>query len=251
MTHRPKRMSKQQAEDAAQGDPCRKHGSVNVYIKDGFWACKHCEREAEQARVELLEREAHDLADKLEAEKPGPFSFITDENAAPYIGHKPDDRELHLIRSWEKCRPDFFQKKTAFPCTDTPRWKLPDERKSLTHHFEIGDEHAGGVSAYLHCGMYANYRLGEIFIRAAKQGSYVAGFTDAFAMAVSISLQHGVPLKLLMEKFSHQGFDPSGFVRGSPPELKMCKSVLDYIARFLLLRFPDGCLTPDLRHEAQ
>jgi hypothetical protein len=249
MTHRPKRMTKKQAA-IAEGDPCRKHGSINVHVVDGKWVCDHCEREAEAAAVELAARQAKDAVE-AEVQPPPPFAFITKDLASGAIGSEVTDRELHLIHMWEKTRPEFYQRKTKFPCAVTPRWKLPDERKSLTHHFEIGDEKAGGISAYLHCGVYENYRLGEIFVRAAKQGSYVAGFTDAFAMAVSISLQHGVPLKLLMEKFSHQGFDPSGFVRGSPPELKMCKSVLDYIARFLLLRFPDGCLVPEWRHEAQ
>ena len=81
-------------------------------------------------------------------------------------------------------------------------------------------------------------------------GGYVSGFIDSFAIALSLLFQHGVPLRELVEKFSYQSFSPSGFVRGSPPEIKTCKSVVDFVVRWLELRFPGGYLAPEFRSQA-
>jgi ribonucleoside-diphosphate reductase alpha chain len=89
---------------------------------------------------------------------------------------------------------------------------------------------------------------GEIFITMAKEGSTVSGLMDSFACAVSISLQHGVPLKLLCEKFAHTRFEPSGWSHNS--EIGYAKSIMDYIFRWLELRFLTGqqqSLFDDLR----
>jgi len=79
---------------------------------------------------------------------------------------------------------------------------------------------------------------GEIFITMAKEGSTVSGLMDSFACAVSIGLQHGVPLKLLCEKFAHTRFEPSGW--SSNPDIGYAKSIMDYIFRWLQLRFLTG-----------
>ncbi len=79
---------------------------------------------------------------------------------------------------------------------------------------------------------------GEIFITMAKEGSTVSGLMDSFACAVSIGLQHGVPLKLLCEKFAHTRFEPSGWSRN--PDIGYAKSIMDYIFRWLQLRFLTG-----------
>jgi ribonucleoside-diphosphate reductase alpha chain len=113
------------------------------------------------------------------------------------------------------------------------RNKLPDERRSLTHKFNIG-----GQEGYLTVGMYEDGRPGEIFIRMAKEGSTISGLMDSFATAISLSLQHGVPLKLLVEKFSHTRFEPSGWT--ADRSIGYAKSIMDYIFRWLDQKFPEG-----------
>ena len=96
----------------------------------------------------------------------------------------------------------------------------------------------GGHEGYLTVGLYKDGMPGEIFITMAKEGSTVSGLMDSFACAVSIGLQHGVPLKLLCEKFAHTRFEPSGWSRN--PDIGYAKSIMDYIFRWLQLRFLTG-----------
>ncbi len=113
------------------------------------------------------------------------------------------------------------------------RHRLPDERLSITHKFNVG-----GHEGYLTVGLYKDGVPGEIFITMAKEGSTVSGLMDSFACAVSIGLQHGVPLKLLCEKFAHSRFEPSGWSHN--PDIGYAKSIMDYIFRWLQLRFLTG-----------
>jgi ribonucleoside-diphosphate reductase alpha chain len=110
------------------------------------------------------------------------------------------------------------------------RHKLQEERASITHKFNIG-----GHEGYITVGLYPNGEPGELFITMAKEGSTVSGLMDSFALAVSISLQHGVPLKLFCEKFAHTRFEPSGW--SGNPDIGYAKSIMDYIFRWLQLRF--------------
>jgi ribonucleoside-diphosphate reductase alpha chain len=123
------------------------------------------------------------------------------------------------------------------------RHKLPDERFSITHKFKVGS-HEG----YLTVGLYKEGMPGELFITMAKEGSTVSGLMDSFACAVSIALQHGVPLRLLVNKFAHTRFEPSGWTRNQ--EIGYANSIMDYIFRWLDLRFLTGeqqSLFDDLR----
>ncbi len=113
------------------------------------------------------------------------------------------------------------------------RHRLPDERLSITHKFTVG-----GHEGYLTVGLYKDGMPGEIFITMAKEGSTVSGLMDSFACAVSIGLQHGVPLKLLCEKFAHTRFEPSGWSHNQ--DIGYAKSIMDYIFRWLQLRFLTG-----------
>ena len=113
------------------------------------------------------------------------------------------------------------------------RHKLAEERMSVTHKFRVGD-HEG----YLTVGLYPNGEPGEIFMTMAKEGSTVSGLMDSFSCAVSIALQHGVPLKLLCEKFAHTRFEPSGW--SGNPDIGYAKSIMDYIFRWLQARFVTG-----------
>ncbi len=113
------------------------------------------------------------------------------------------------------------------------RHKLQAERASITHKFNVG-----GHEGYITVGLYPNGQVGELFITMAKEGSTVSGLMDSFACGISIALQHGVPLKLLCEKFAHTRFEPSGW--SGNPDIGFAKSIMDYIFRWLDLRFSTG-----------
>ena len=111
------------------------------------------------------------------------------------------------------------------------RVKLPDERPSLTHKFSVGN-HEG----YLHIGMYPETRKpGELFVTIAKEGSTISGLLDVVATLVSMCLQSGVPLKVLVKKFKDMRFEPSGITASA--EIPFAKSFMDYIFRYLGIRF--------------
>lgn len=128
------------------------------------------------------------------------------------------------------------QNADALDATAPPRavrHRLPAERASVTHKFSIA-----GHEGYLTVGLYPNQCPGEIFIRMAKEGSTISGLMDAFATAISLALQHGVPLKVLCEKFAHTRFEPSGWTGN--PEIGFAKSIMDYIFRWIQIRFLSG-----------
>ncbi|HZO81501.1 MAG TPA: vitamin B12-dependent ribonucleotide reductase [Candidatus Binataceae bacterium] len=112
------------------------------------------------------------------------------------------------------------------------RRKLPDERKSITHKFDIA-----GHEGYITVGMYEDGKPGEIFVMMSKQGSTISGLMDSFATAISYALQYGVPLQFLVDKFSHMRFEPSGFTKN--PEIPYAKSIVDYLFRWLASKFLD------------
>jgi ribonucleoside-diphosphate reductase alpha chain len=110
------------------------------------------------------------------------------------------------------------------------RRKLPDERQSLTHKFSIA-----GHEGYIHVGLYETGEPGEIFVKMAKEGSTISGLMDSFATAISLALQHGVPLRLLVDKFSRTRFEPYGFTEN--PEIPRASSIMDYLFRYLGSKF--------------
>src|SRR2546422_4617032 len=110
------------------------------------------------------------------------------------------------------------------------RRHLPVERHSITHKFSLA-----GHEGYLTIGMYEDGTPGEIFIVMAKEGSTLSGVMDSFATTCSMALQYGVPLKVLVDKFSHTRFEPSGFT--SNPQVPYAKSIMDYIFRYLASKF--------------
>jgi ribonucleoside-diphosphate reductase alpha chain len=124
------------------------------------------------------------------------------------------------------------------------RRRLPDERSSLTHKFSIA-----GHEGYITVGLYEDGAPGEIFVTMAKKGSVVSGLMDSFATAISLALQYGVPLKVLVDKFSHTRFEPSGFTNNS--EIPIAKSIADYIFRWLALRYLPADERPRNGHEQE
>ncbi len=113
------------------------------------------------------------------------------------------------------------------------RERLPDTRQSLTHKFSIS-----GHEGYLCVGLYPDGRPGEIFITMAKEGSTIGGIMDSFGTALSIALQYGVPLDVIVNKFSHTRFEPMGHTTNK--DIRIAKSVVDYIARWLGITFMSG-----------
>jgi ribonucleoside-diphosphate reductase alpha chain len=106
------------------------------------------------------------------------------------------------------------------------REKMPVERASLTHKFSVG-----GHEGYVTVGMYEDNRPGEVFIKMSKEGSTLSGVMDGLALTLSIGLQYGVPLKVLVDKLVNTRFEPSGIT--SNPNIRFVSSVLDYLARWL------------------
>ncbi len=111
------------------------------------------------------------------------------------------------------------------------RRKLPDERPSMTHRFDIG-----GHKGYLNVGFYPDtMKPGETFITIAKEGTTVSGLLDTIATLVSVCLQSGVPLKVLVKRFKDMRFEPSGFTTNE--HIPTAKSIVDYVFRYLGMKY--------------
>ncbi len=113
------------------------------------------------------------------------------------------------------------------------RERLADTRRSITHKFSVA-----GHEGYITVGLYEDGRPGELFITMAKEGSTVGGLMDCFGTAVSMSLQYGVPLEVYVGKFSHTRFEPMGHTKN--PDIRIAKSIVDYIFRWLGITFIPG-----------
>jgi ribonucleoside-diphosphate reductase alpha chain len=136
-------------------------------------------------------------------------------------GNKKDEKKVEAAVS-EPVQRELFAR--------TQREKLPVERDSVTHKFSVG-----GHEGYITVGMYPDGRAGEIFIKMSKEGSTLSGVMDGLAMTLSIGLQYGVPLKVLVDKLLNTRFEPSGITANA--NIRFATSVLDYIARWLGGRF--------------
>jgi len=112
------------------------------------------------------------------------------------------------------------------------RRRLPKQRPSRTTSFRVGD-----IEGYLTAGSYPDDGLGEIFVKVSKQGSTLSGVMDAFAIAVSVGLQYGVPLEALVAKFTNMIFEPNGMT--DDPDIRIAQSLVDYLARRLAIDYLD------------
>lgn len=118
--------------------------------------------------------------------------------------------------------------------SDRPaRRRLPATRQSLTHKFSVG-----GHEGYITVGLFEDGTPGELFISMAKEGSTIGGLMDVIGTETSMGLQYGVPLEVLVEKFSHTRFEPSGWTPN--PDIPVAKSLVDYIFRWLGIQFIPG-----------
>ncbi|MDA0321634.1 MAG: vitamin B12-dependent ribonucleotide reductase [Verrucomicrobia bacterium] len=171
-----------------------------------------------------------------------PSDATADDIAQVYIeGWKMGLKAVAVYRDGSKgTQPLSTANDTAEVAPDQPssrpyRRRMPDTRQSLTHKFEIA-----GHEGYLTVGLYPDGRPGELFITMAKEGSTVGGIMDAFGTAISMCLQYGVSLNVLVRKFAHMRFEPSGFTKCA--EIPMAKSLIDYIFRWLEITFPNGAI---------
>ena len=110
------------------------------------------------------------------------------------------------------------------------RRKLPDERRAITHKFDIA-----GYKGYITVGLFDDNNPGEMFLVMSKEGSTISGFADSFAQAISYALQYGVPLQILVDKFSHARFEPAGLTKN--PDVRIAKSIVDYVFRWMATKF--------------
>jgi ribonucleoside-diphosphate reductase alpha chain len=113
------------------------------------------------------------------------------------------------------------------------RRRLADTRRSLTHKFNVA-----GHEGYLTVGLYEDGQPGELFITMSKEGSTIGGLMDSLGTATSVSLQYGVPVKSLVDKFSHQRFEPAGITENQ--DIPFAKSLVDYIFRWMGMQFIPG-----------
>jgi ribonucleoside-diphosphate reductase alpha chain len=186
-----------------------------------------------------------------------PQSATVEDIADAYTrGWKGGLKALAIYRDGSKTaqalRTDAQKEKGATSEAEEPRAhrrKMPRERESITHKFSIA-----GHEGYITAGKYEDGSIGEIFLTdIGKEGSTLRGMMNAFATAISIGLQYGVPLETFVKKFSYMRFDPEGITKN--PEIPFAKSMPDYIMRWLASRFIDdldeledlGILTPEVR----
>jgi ribonucleoside-diphosphate reductase alpha chain len=113
------------------------------------------------------------------------------------------------------------------------RRRLPDTRRSVTHKFNVS-----GHEGYLTVGLYEDGTPGELFITMAKEGSTIGGLMDSLGTAISVALQYGVPMESLVNKFTHQRFEPAGMTHN--PDIPFAKSLVDYIFRWMGMEFIPG-----------
>jgi ribonucleoside-diphosphate reductase alpha chain len=170
-----------------------------------------------------------------------PREATVEEIAQAYMaGWKLGVKALAIYRDGcKRTQPLNTSAGEAVVATPKPiRRRLPDERPAITHKFSIA-----GHEGYLTVGMFDDGVPGEIFLVMAKEGSTISGLMDAFATSISLALQYGVPLKALIDKFSHMRFEPAGYTNNR--EIPIAKSIMDYIFRWLASKF----LNQEDRHQ--
>jgi ribonucleoside-diphosphate reductase alpha chain len=123
------------------------------------------------------------------------------------------------------------------------REHLPDERRSITHKFRVADQ-----EGYVTVGLYGDGRPGEIFVKINKEGSTVSGLMDAVALLTSVTLQYGVPIEDLARKLKNTRFEPYG--RTGNPEIPWATSLVDYIFRWLELKFAPEAARADASYHS-
>jgi len=222
----------------------RMMGATQPFLSGAISKTVNMPREATVEEIERVYMEAWKLGLKAVAiyrdgcKRTQPLNTSKDDDTTPAV----EEEEMTSVETPTSAAPSGIGPwaRAAAPsgrsALEPARRRLPDERRSITHKFSIG-----GHEGYITVGLYEDDTPGEIFVVMAKEGSVVSGLVDSFATSISIALQYGVPLKVLVDKFTHVRFEPSGITTN--PEIRFAKSITDYIFRWLALKF-----TPD--HDA-
>jgi ribonucleoside-diphosphate reductase alpha chain len=167
-----------------------------------------------------------------------PKETTVEEIEEAYIaGWKLGVKSLAIYRDGCKRTQPLNTESASSALVDNPkpqplRRRLPDDRPAITHKFSIA-----GHEGYITVGMYEDGTPGEVFLLMAKEGSTISGLMDAFALAISYALQYGVPLRVLVDKFSHMRFEPAGYTANR--EIPIAKSIMDYLFRWMASKFLD------------
>ncbi len=140
--------------------------------------------------------------------------------------YRDNSKRLQPLNTEENKSESSIEEITSGPT----RVRMPETRNSRIHKFEVN-----GHEGYIIVGLYDNGTPGEVFIKMSKQGSTLGGVMDSLAVLISISLQYGVPLKVLTNKFKHTKFEPQGMTLN--PKIPFASSIIDYIFRYLALEF--------------
>jgi len=168
-------------------------------------------------------------------------------------------RDRKLLTAWEDDVRPALLANSSQPTARPYRWHLPDERAGLVHRFRIPgainepeilcphcgkvakEKHVRDLKGYLKMGFYPDGTLGELFLTMDRIGSQLRGFTDGLMFAMSVGLQHGIPLAAYLHHFRNSQFPPQGFIASDDEDLRgFASSVLDYVAKFCHARFPHG-----------
>jgi ribonucleoside-diphosphate reductase alpha chain len=169
-------------------------------------------------KCNAIYRDGSKLSQPLNTTSDEPEGAAVTEAAVPA---KPDLPKAEPVRIAEKIVHRYLAR----------RRRLPDRRAGYTQKARIGTH-----KIYLRTGEYEDGTLGEIFIDMHKEGAAFRSMTNCFAIAVSLGLQHGVPLEEFVDAFLFTRFEPNGMVQGNP-HIKMTTSVIDYIFRELAITY--------------
>ncbi|MGD0441433.1 MAG: vitamin B12-dependent ribonucleotide reductase [Acidimicrobiales bacterium] len=156
-------------------------------------------------------------------------SLRTEDDGSPQAVPDAHVREGALLERIAELEGALQQKHVVAPATTT-RTRLPRKRRSNTFAFRVAD-----CEGYVTVGEYEDGRPGEVFMKVSKQGSTLSGVMDAFSIAVSLGLQHGVPMSTFVRKYTNLRFEPAGIT--DDPELRLASSLVDYIFRRLALDY--------------
>ncbi len=152
-----------------------------------------------------------------------------DDDVASQAARASLVREGALLERIAELEGALQQRHVIAPATTT-RTRLPRKRRSNTFAFRVAD-----CEGYVTVGEYEDGRPGEVFMKVSKQGSTLSGVMDAFSIAVSLGLQHGVPMSTFVRKYTNLRFEPAGIT--DDPELRLASSLVDYIFRRLALDY--------------
>lgn len=210
-----------------------------------FEVCLYSSRSKEIAAIEAMKRWfiaegfSPDLLSQMKfpTQKP-PANMTVDDRAFCFEGNYPTVEWLTSFRPWNKRAAIATHKNSSADPLSIRRY-LPDERQSITQKFSIGK----AIEGYLTVGLFPDGVPGEIFITVAREGDTVRGLLNTLAVAVSVGLQYGVPLKMFVDKFSHVRFLPEGWTENK--DIPYAKSIVDFVFRWLGQRYVEGGDTED------